>query len=370
MTKKTIECIEDIKTLESIWNKTIEKATTNNVFLTYEWLTCWLQIYATDGNQFIICIKENDSVIALAPLIIVRHNELGVPLRRLQFIGYRSCDYIDFIIIKDKEECMELIFEYVNKNNHKWDYGEFLHLSEESDNLDYIRKTLISRNQWFKLRKDCISPFIMIQSDIETFLKHKKSGLRYDLKKGEKDLENLGKLAFSKITNQKDALNELPTFFDLLSKREELVGRQGTHQSKKELQEIFKLYIADDNMWGSINFCKLSIDNKSIAYHFGFEYNKKLYFYKPTFDIIYLRQSPGKLLIKKLIEYAYENDFDEFDFLRGDEPYKFQWTKEYRDSYALFFFSEKFFSKLLFYWFLNIRPVLRDIKNSIMILKK
>ena len=113
MISKKIVCFENIKDLQHSWNSIIKESKANNVFLTYEWLTCWLDAYAPDVKQFIICVKENESIIALAPLIIMPYEEVIIPLKRLQFIGSGSCDYMDFIILKDNEECINLLLNYI-----------------------------------------------------------------------------------------------------------------------------------------------------------------------------------------------------------------------------------------------------------------
>lgn len=370
MSKKSVECIENIYTLKNIWNSIAEQDPTNSVFLTFEWLSCWLNVYAPNVNSFIICVRENDSIIALAPFIIVSHSEFGIPLKRLQFIGHLNSDYMDFLILKDQNECINLILDYIYNQQVKWDYCVLSHFSGESGNLLLLESILSKRNNIFKKLKGSICPYIKIQSDIETFLKQKKSGLRYDLKKSEIELRKKGELSYTKITDQSCALIDLPQFLEMLDKRENQVNRIGTKQNNEFRKQNFELFINDESMWPNINFCKLCIDNKPIAYHLGFEYNYKIYWYKPTFDVDFIKYSPGKLLIKKSLEYAIKNEFNEFDFLLGDEPYKFQWSDKFRDSYDIIFANQKLFSKLISYWFISIRPSLKIIKYKIFGFKK
>jgi CelD/BcsL family acetyltransferase involved in cellulose biosynthesis len=363
MISKKIVCIENIKDLQNSWNSIIKESKANNVFLTHEWLTCWLDAYAPGVKQFIICVKENESIIALAPLIIIPHEEVTIPLKRLQFIGSGSCDYMDFIILKDNEECINLIFNYIQDHKLLWDYCDLRHISGESENFSLLNNFKNSKNGSFTAFKESVCPYVKLETNIDAFLKGKKAGLRYDLKKGEREINKLGSVSYSNITNQSEALKELPIFFEMLETREKQVNRFNDGKSKEDRDNIFKSYIENSNMWSHINFCKISIDNKPIAYHFGFEYNRKLYWYKPTFDINYLKFSPGKLIIKKSIEHAIANNYDELDFLLGDEPYKFQWTKDVRESYGFFISNDKTKSKLVSFWFLNFKPKLKALRN-------
>jgi CelD/BcsL family acetyltransferase involved in cellulose biosynthesis len=47
--------------------------------------------------------------------------------------------------------------------------------------------------------------------------------------------------------------------------------------------------------------------------------------------------SMGHLIIQRAIEDCIMNHIKEFDFLKGDEPYKWAWTKNYRQN---FFFAK------------------------------
>jgi predicted acetyltransferase len=59
-----------------------------------------------------------------------------------------------------------------------------------------------------------------------------------------------------------------------------------------------------------------------IAFHFGYHYNGKLIWYKPSFDITEFKHSPGEVLLRELFEYAASTGCNEFDFTTGHEPFK------------------------------------------------
>jgi CelD/BcsL family acetyltransferase involved in cellulose biosynthesis len=72
----------------------------------------------------------------------------------------------------------------------------------------------------------------------------------------------------------------------------------------------------------------VEFNDHPIAFHYGFLYNSRLIWYKPSFDINYSKCSPGKVLIKYLIEYAINNGVDELDFTVGDEKFKSHFANE------------------------------------------
>ncbi len=74
----------------------------------------------------------------------------------------------------------------------------------------------------------------------------------------------------------------------------------------------------------------LKINNKFIAVIYLFDYNQKYYHYQSGFEPAWGKLSPGTLLFHYCIKHAHEKNIVEFDFLRGDEKYKTNWTKNKR----------------------------------------
>ena len=59
---------------------------------------------------------------------------------------------------------------------------------------------------------------------------------------------------------------------------------------------------------GWLHFSVLECAGRPIAFHFGFEFRGRLYWYKPSFDPELARLSPGTVLLSYLIRDAVERD--------------------------------------------------------------
>ncbi len=64
---------------------------------------------------------------------------------------------------------------------------------------------------------------------------------------------------------------------------------------------------------------------KVAALIFGVCYADTIYGYLTAFDPEYEALGFGRTLLFEALRYAFENGFAAWDFLRGDEPYKFWW---------------------------------------------
>jgi hypothetical protein len=77
------------------------------------------------------------------------------------------------------------------------------------------------------------------------------------------------------------------------------------------------------------------LDGKPVAAEYQLVGDGILYSYQTGVDPDALAQQPGKLLTLMVLRRAIERGYREFDFLRGDEPYKARFGAEARRSVAI-----------------------------------
>ena len=58
--------------------------------------------------------------------------------------------------------------------------------------------------------------------------------------------------------------------------------------------------------------------------YLNFDYNGHIWVYNSGLDQRFLELSPGWVLLGHLLQWANENKHSVFDFMRGDEAYKFK----------------------------------------------
>ena len=75
--------------------------------------------------------------------------------------------------------------------------------------------------------------------------------------------------------------------------------------------------------WLQLTF--LPVDGVHCASYFNFDYNRRVWVYNSGLDPSkYSALSPGILLTQYLIQWAIEHQYSVFDFLRGNEDYKYR----------------------------------------------
>jgi CelD/BcsL family acetyltransferase involved in cellulose biosynthesis len=74
----------------------------------------------------------------------------------------------------------------------------------------------------------------------------------------------------------------------------------------------------------------LHLDGEPAAAWYGFVFQDTVYFYQGGRNPRWERDSVGVILMGMMIRRAIERGYKWFDFLRGDESYKWQWTSSKR----------------------------------------
>jgi hypothetical protein len=87
-----------------------------------------------------------------------------------------------------------------------------------------------------------------------------------------------------------------------------------------------------------------------IHWHFGLRHGRRFYWYKMAYDAAFAAYSPGKVHVALLLEECMRDGVEVFDFLCGDEAYKFAWTSRFRRFYRL-------------EWWNGLRPVKRMVRR-------
>lgn len=122
-----------------------------------------------------------------------------------------------------------------------------------------------------------------------------------------------------------DPLAELDAFVDLHQRRWGADGlfppTEGGRQSRRFLERLFELAWPE----GFVGLAFLEVGGRRIGAGITFDDGETVYFYNAGIDPEAAALSPGVLLAERLIRRAIELGRRRFDFLRGNEPYKYSW---------------------------------------------
>lgn len=309
--------VEDVD--PGTWNDLLQHNETNEVFLTYQWVTCWWNYVRKNNKLLVLMAKEGGACVGIAPLMLTPRRVGPVTYTAVEFLGTGESDYTDFIIKPErKSDVLRAFIAFIDSVRDEWDVISLQNIPETSKTVPELRSLLKDSKYGLRALPDVICPALIISAD-EEFARactNKKS-----LRRHYNYFNRKGLLTFSTIDSLEEVTEFLPEFFQQHMDRRAIAGGVSKFRDK-QIREFYQCLanklLAQD--W--LRFSVVKFDEIPIAFHFGFEYFGKFVWYKPTFNTDYLKKSPGEVLIKFLLEDAIAKNLDEFDFTIGNEAFK------------------------------------------------
>ena len=340
---------DEVDNVAAAWAELAERQTTSRIFQTYEWHQCWWNAFGANHELFVVLCHKNGQLVGIAPLMVSN--------KELRFIGCTNAasDYLSFLVDPDVPDALDAILKDVLDYLPCVDRIHLSHYPSQTVTLQRTVEYFEERRSKMVLEHDQDAPYRLMGNKEEDRRIANKASLRrrYNY------FRRSGELRFHSCDSETEILGYLDTFFD-----QHIARRELTHSPSQFLDPSQRLFYRDlvrlflPRRW--LRFDVVLFDEEPIAFHFGFQYRNRFYWYKPTFDIHYSKRSPGEVLMKFLLEDTVEKELDEFDFTVGSEAFKYRYANDVRHNKRL-----TVFRSFVDYWKYRSKIALRNLRNSI-----
>lgn len=304
------------------------------VFQTYDWINTWWKHLGFRGKKLILAAYEEGELIGIAPLYTSRMSIKGIPFMNvMRLIGAGESDYQAFILKKNKEEeALLAILEHLK--GEKWDIFWLSDVHSESTTNLFITEALRKTAYYFNVMQHTPCPYIELPKSFEDYQKMISGGTRRNINYYFTKLRKIGNVVFVKIKETSVIDKGMMDFFRLHESRWQSVGKPGALNSQ-ELKQFHKEVSLKLSRYLNLSFIEL--DGKRIACEYSYDFNDIRFNYLRGMDMEYRQYRLGNILVIKLIEDAINEGVREYDFMRGDEEYKYHFTKTQRHNMKYFF---------------------------------
>jgi CelD/BcsL family acetyltransferase involved in cellulose biosynthesis len=331
LTVRVLERPEELVPLRQDWARLLQASNADNIFLTWEWLVTWWKHLGRPGRLAIVTVREAGEIVAIAPLMVARPSwRRLVPFHRIQFLGAGSAgaDYLDIIVRRGQErEAAEAVSRTLAER------GIMLELNRvhaDSPATRTLAKALAERG-WRVVESSAEScPFIDLSDrDWEDYLASRGREHRYAFRRKLRALGRQFRVRFELVDREADRSGALAAFLRLHDARfSTRGGSDGLHTpALRAFHDEFSR-IALERGWLRLGL--LTLDEAAAAAVYGFHYAGRFYFYQSGFDPAFDRWGVGVVALGLSIRAAIDEGAREYDFLHGDEPYKFHWAPQAR----------------------------------------
>lgn len=370
MELKVIEDLMDNRL--SSWNDLLYKSSNPLPFQRIEWVTTWWQTFSTEDDKLLIILaKKEEELIGIAPLMYKKSSPQKYT--RVKFIGTGFFDYFDFIIKEGREK--EVILGFIDCICQRFSCFELQlnNILQTSYVMRTINKSNCLKKSKYIFHVTEIVPYIELPQTKQQLQSQIRKSLRLDLARKERRLSRVGQVEFRKCGQLNEAKDTLEDFFCLHIKKWESDSGYSVYKFAPRRNFLRALL---DNVFEKniVTIYYLTLNGEKIAVCFAFEIDRKFLYYSFAHEPAYNKCSPGKVLLGKLINYAIENNYREFDFGLGDEAYKLKWPCQIRKIFNIYIYTNKnsFLNAYLILrrhfingYFLAVLPILRKFSFAV-----
>lgn len=315
--------LSGIDRIEGDWRRlAVERG---NAFLSPEWFRCWWRHYGEGATPFVTVARDaGGGLRGLMPLLLPGS---GRP-RVCRLAGANLGDHFHPLArIEDEVEVAAAAGEALRDAPAPWSVIALDKVELERPWLEALTESTGARTRSF-VRAPAPLPRIDLtrHPDWDAYLASRSSNLRQQVRRFERRLDKEHDVNLRRTRTPAELEADMGTLFDLHDRRFE-----GQTSLSSETARAFHSEFAAaalDRDW--LRLWLLEVDGEAIAAWYGWRLGGRYAYYNSGFDPERSQQRPGLVLIAGVIRSALEEGAEEFDFLLGDESYKFRFAEDSR----------------------------------------
>jgi CelD/BcsL family acetyltransferase involved in cellulose biosynthesis len=329
----TYEHASAFETLRQEWNELLHRSDSDRVFSTWEWQSTWWEAYRPGQLWIVACRDEHDRLIALGPWFIENHPVHGRVVRSIGCV--EVTDYLDIILDREyTEPALNCLAAYLRENRSKYDVIDLCNLPEDSPVYQRFPGILNQHGFEVKVTVQEVCPVINLPGDWEAYLstldKKQRHEVRRKVRRAESGEEKVDWYIVGEGNNLEEETQRFLTL--MAASHPEKAGFLDDPQNVAFFKSIIP--VAYHNKWLQLAF--LTINNQPAAAYLNFVYRKHVLVYNSgLMTEKYGHLSAGNVLLAYLIQHAIQNGYAVFDFLRGNEIYKYRMGAKDTNVYML-----------------------------------
>ncbi len=312
------------------WNALLSESISDVPFLRHEYLSAW---WATCGGGeweqaelVLVSARENDRLVGIAPLFLTEHDGQ----QALMLLGsIEISDYLDLIVrADDLPRFLSGTLDFLASDSAlAWPTFDWYNLPDDSPTLVALEAESAKRGWDFTSEPYRPSLSVPLPGDFEEYLAGIDKKQRHEIRrKMRRAAESEQDVRWYIVTDESTLDAEAEACCHLMAQdpaKQTFLTQTMRTQMKTLIHAAFKA--------GILQLAFLEVDGQKAAGYLNFDYGNRIWVYNSGLDFGYKDLSPGWVLLGYLLQWANENGRAEFDFMRGNEDYKYKFGGIKRD---------------------------------------
>jgi len=314
---------EAFPALKPEWNSLLRRSGTNTVFLSWEWQRTWWDWFGQELELRIVAIRDGAELIGLAPLYSLLDGESEIALRLIG--GIDLSDYLDMIVVADGRDAAvyDALWHFLTEERSDcWDVLDLHNVPASSQTLGMLSALATTSGRVeVTSRVEEVCPVITLPATWDQYLSSLKKKQRHEIRRKIRKANREAAVDWYYVDDLTTLDSEVEDFVALHR-------HSGTHKRDfmdERTQGFFRAIAGEALGRGWLRLAFLVINDTKAAAMFCFDFNDSFQVYNSGYDPdLYASLSTGIVLLSYCIRDAIERGCRTFDFLRGEEEYKYR----------------------------------------------
>ena len=293
------------------WARLLPRSVANTPFQTLEWQQVWLDEVGDGASPQILKIADGEETLGMASLR--REGDA------LTFVGDEDlCDYNDFLILPGHEQpFFDALLDYLETT--EWSELRLFSLAEESPTLKMLPESARSKGLNVEIVQQEVCPGRQLPEEWEEYVAGLRKKHRHELRRKLRRLNTAEGVRWYSLTEPDEVEAAMDDFLELLAMSRQDKAEFLTPQREK----FFRSLASSLSREGLLSLFFMEIQGKRVASAMTFDYGGSLLLYNSGFNPNFGYYSVGLLLKALSVKSAIEDGKSYYDFLRGNERYKY-----------------------------------------------
>ena len=368
-TAEVISTARAFDLLEPAWNDLLGKAGAT-VFQSFEWNRAWWKYKAGRFDRLHILLFRCDGEIAgIAPLFIHPVRVAGVTVaRRLTFIGTGLTDYVDILADPRHEaEVFGALVRLLTTEHSSWDLFDMEDVNETSHLVTQVAGMLKEAGLNVYTYQGNVCPYVLLPERAEELFQASGPASGYNFRRKQKKLQSKFSPELRIYRSEGDNLETaIGDFSRVHGGRWKSQGYPSAFDDPA-MQAYHVEFSRHFARRGWLRLYILYAGGEPVATTYNFNYRGRIYMYHSNAHgpEELMRCSPGMVVRLTSMADGIAEGMKVFDYLRGDEPYKYRETAAQESkNYLIRAVSPGRRTMSRFYLFLLTEAVLKSVHRS------
>lgn len=308
---------------ETEWNHLVESSIADTPFSRYEYLSQWWRTLGggewKQAELVLISASENGKLIGLAPLFKTEYD--GRPA--LMLIGsIEISDYLDLIVRdEDLPPFLAGLLDLLASDSALAGLPlDWYNLPDSSPSLAVLKAESEKRGWTYHQEIYRPTPRIALNGSFDEYLSRIEKKQRHEIRrKMRRAAEFEIPARFYVVEDPATIDSEIEAFLHLMTQ-----DPNKANFLKDAMRAQMAAVLRSAFQHGYLWLAFLEVAGVKAAAAANFDYKNKLWGYNSGVGRDYMELSPGWVLLAHQIQWACEHGRTEFDFMRGDEEYKYR----------------------------------------------